>query len=465
MWVLHRLENQMLTHLEVVRANSKDELYQRLFEQYGKQYYHIIDQKTKRKFPVFWKKEYELKVMVLHQEEQSDNGGGVKPAALEPKVRKPKNEGIQNVLKNLEMKTSELHRKSRTVPFDPATAAARKKELLKLLKTGFSMYDEAEQPVENKVEQRTEQSNQKLHSKDMEELKAAISMAAEQTGDEEERRSLTDVLEYFSHILKGNDVDDKLIEAYKNALQEELADEEMLTEQKVRTILLHEIAKKFKTAPLLNADENRIIMLFGPTGVGKTTTISKLGWQLYKKKRSFGFITTDVFRAGAIQQLQGYAELMKSELRVAAGKEELLQAVEYFRNAKCVDHILVDTAGRNYMDEDAVEDIQEYMETLQPDIACLTLSASMRKKDVLAVLTRFQQVKANCLIVTKLDETESIGDWLSVSDASDMPILFVTNGQNITKHIHVPTKEWLAERVLSKDAPLQGEIFDLRTDK
>lgn len=455
----------MPTHLEIVRASSKDELYQKLFEQYGKQYYHIIDQKTKRKFPIFWRKEYELKVMVLHQEEKSNGGGGIKPAALEPQVREPQNEGIRNVLKNLEMKTSELQRKNRTAPFDPASAAAKKKELLKLLKTGFSMYEEVEQSVENKVEQKTEQSSQKQHSKDLEELKAAISMVAEQTGDEEEKRSLTDVIEQFSHMLKENDVDDKLIEAYRNALQEEVTDEEMLTEQEVRTVLLHEMAKKFKTAPLLDADENQIIVLFGPTGVGKTTTISKLGWQLYKKKRSFGFITTDVFRAGAIQQLQGYAELMKSELRVAAGKEELLQAVEYFRNVKCVDHILVDTAGRNYMDEDAVEDVQEYMEILQPDIACLTFSASMRKKDVLTVLTRFEQVKANCLIVTKLDETESIGDWLSVSDASDVPILFVTNGQNITKHIHVPTKEWLAERVLSKDAPLQGEIFNLRTDK
>lgn len=462
----------MVTHLEVVRANSKDELYQKLFEQYGKQYYHIIDQKTKRKFPIFWKKEYELKVMVLQQKELS-NTVDIKPAVLEPQVREPQNEGIRNVLKNLEMKTSELQRKNRTAPFDPAAAAARKKELLKLLKTGFSMYDEAEQPVENKVEQLAEnkleqiaeQSNQKLHSKDMEELKTAISMVAEQTGDEEEKRPVADVIEQFSHILKENDVDNKLIEVYRNALQEELTDEETLNEQEARTILLHEMAKKFKTAPLLDADENQVIVLFGPTGVGKTTTLSKLGWQLYKKKRSFGFITTDVFRAGAIQQLEGYAELMKSELRVAAGREELLQAVEYFRNVKCVDHILVDTEGRNYMDEDAVEDIQEYMEILQPDIACLTFSASMRKKDVLTVLTRFEQVKANCLIVTKLDETESIGDWLSISDASDVPILFVTNGQNITKHIHVPTKEWLAERVLSKDTPLQGEIFDLRTDK
>src|SRR5699024_10859447 len=139
--------------------------------------------------------------------------------------------------------------------------------------------------------------------------------------------------------------------------------------------LIKETETQIRTDTRLKLEDKRIITLVGQTGVGKTTTLVKIGWQLSNKDRSVGFITTDTFRSGAVQQLEGYAEKMGTELIVANGSEELIEAIGYFTYVNQVDHILIDTVGRNYMADDSINVIKEYLEVAQSDVTCLTFSA------------------------------------------------------------------------------------------
>ncbi|PGP12842.1 hypothetical protein COA01_34060 [Bacillus cereus] len=63
------------------------------------------------------------------------------------------------------------------------------------------------------------------------------------------------------------------------------------------------------------------------------------------------------------------------------------------------------------------------------------------------------------MIFTKLDETYNIGSVLNVFNFTDLPLLYVTDGQDITKNIYAPTKRMLSEKILNKDTALEGKII------
>ncbi len=100
-----------------------------------------------------------------------------------------------------------------------------------------------------------------------------------------------------------------------------------------------------RTAP----DQQKIVALVGPTGVGKTTTVAKLASeQLLKHKKQVALITVDTFRIAAVEQLKVYARIMGLPISVVNGKDELRQAIDSHSQA---DVILVDTGGRSQRDE------------------------------------------------------------------------------------------------------------------
>lgn len=183
-------------------------------------------------------------------------------------------------------------------------------------------------------------------------------------------------------------------------------------------------------------------MLFGSTGAGKTTTLAKLAASsMLTEHKKIAFMTTDTYRIAAVEQLKTYAELLQAPLEVCYSKEECLKAQEKFAE---YDHVFIDTAGRNFKEEQYITELQEMIPFDSGLQSFLVLSASAKYEDMKQVLKQFSGVPVNQFIFTKTDETASLGSVFQVLSESRIGAAYLTNGQDVPEDIlSVSPKEFV----------------------
>lgn len=97
-----------------IKAASKNELYRKLFDQYGTDYYYVVDESVKRNIPFFWKKNYEMLVAFPEDKQEEVNEGTAQfheqlmDVVNDPSEQIVKANGIQSVLHNLENVTTPM---------------------------------------------------------------------------------------------------------------------------------------------------------------------------------------------------------------------------------------------------------------------------------------------------------------------------------------------------------------------
>lgn len=378
----------------------------------------------------FWSKKWELKA-VLYEEpkvktEETKVKTEEKKSKTEEKTKNKKNNNQQEVVNTDE----------------------RKATLLKMLANSEVAPNGA-----------TSVSDQKI-----EELMNTVDMLIKTLNTEEKKKNLPLPLEKMESYLKEQEIDDRTARIYVEKVEEKFKGVPNIEDNEVNESIRSLIENQINVMGPIKSEEKKIICVIGSTGVGKTTTLAKIGWEIISQNRTVGFITTDTFRSGAKEQLEQYAQKMDAETIVAKSAKELKEAIQYFQNVNKVDHILIDTVGRNPLVEQSIESVKEYLEIAKPQnedemLTCLVLSSTSKVRDLKETLSRFGEVKIDSMIFTKLDETYNIGSLLNVFNFTDLPLLYVTDGQDITKNIYAPTKRMLSEKILNKDAALEGKII------
>lgn len=222
---------------------------------------------------------------------------------------------------------------------------------------------------------------------------------------------------------------------------------------RVRAVLRSQLTKLFLPSPPLDDQKRpRVIVLVGPTGVGKTTTIAKLAARAkIHERQKVGLVTLDTFRIAAVDQLEKYAEIIGLPLIIATSPRELEIAVDEFR-AKETDVVFVDTAGRSHRDELKMAEIREFLAVLPDAEVHLVLSTTTHGKTMLSVANRFSGMGFHRIILTKADETITFGSLVSALIAIGRPVSFVTDGQNVPDDIVASDPERLADLVLKINA-------------
>ena len=189
----------------------------------------------------------------------------------------------------------------------------------------------------------------------------------------------------------------------------------------------------------------QIIFFIGSTGVGKTTTLAKLTAQyvLEQQKRVVLF-TSDTYRIAAVEQLKTYADILGVEIEIIYDESELPQYIEKWKH---VDHILIDTAGRSHKNEEQVCELKALMENIKEKQVYLVLNANTSARDVKKIVETYEKADPNFdLIITKLDETDEIGNVVNISYYADKAIQYLTAGQNVPSDIKTFNKqEYIAE--------------------
>ena len=184
----------------------------------------------------------------------------------------------------------------------------------------------------------------------------------------------------------------------------------------------------------------------GPPGAGKTTTIAKIAAQQRARHgRRLALVAADGFRVGAVEQLRLYADIIGSRFTVARTADELDAALGDSRGP-----VLIDTAGRSPSD-DAARDTFRALAGRADVRTHLVLSAGTSPADARRVFDRFDEARPARVVLTRLDEVESIGPLLRVLRERQIPLSYFGTGQNVPEHLERVTPALLAARVLGED--------------
>jgi flagellar biosynthesis protein FlhF len=202
------------------------------------------------------------------------------------------------------------------------------------------------------------------------------------------------------------------------------------------------------TGPIVTSEKGcRLVAMVGPTGVGKTTTIAKLAanYRLREKKR-VGLITVDTYRVAAVEQLRTYADIIDLPMEVVATPREMREAVARLQD---LDLILMDTAGRSPRDEVRIQELKSMLGEAGAAEVHLVLSSTASARSLLGTVERFAEIGATALLLTKLDEATSYGHLLPVVRNSQLPLSYLTDGQDVPDDIQVAEPRKLAQLLLA----------------
>ncbi|GAB7388235.1 flagellar biosynthesis protein FlhF [Bacillaceae bacterium] len=228
------------------------------------------------------------------------------------------------------------------------------------------------------------------------------------------------------------------------------------SEEETRQLLLQIVEQLFaERLPAMPDDPTvKLVHFFGPTGVGKTTTIAKLAaGEVLRQKRRVGMLTTDTYRIAAVEQLKTYANILNIPLEVVFSPEDLEEAVVRLRDC---DVIFMDTAGRNYHDLQYVSEIKKYLSSSLRSENTLVLSLTSKFDDIRNILDNFSSIPISKVIFTKLDETTSYGTLLNFVYYYRYPLSYITNGQSVPDDIMRADPRRLAEYLLGVDQEDDG---------
>ncbi|MCS7187428.1 MAG: flagellar biosynthesis protein FlhF [Armatimonadota bacterium] len=230
--------------------------------------------------------------------------------------------------------------------------------------------------------------------------------------------------------------------------QPPVPDPKMPTEEWLKTILTEHLPVTGGLSLKTN-----VAVLVGPTGVGKTTTVAKIAAnQLMQQRRRVALVTVDVFRIGAVQQLETYARLMGLPFFVATTPEEARRCILQARQV--ADLALVDTIGRSPKHAEQIASLWELVAAMNPDEVLLTLPANGNPADLALAADQFSIFCPTSLVVTKLDEATQTGVIVNLVKRLNLPVSYITVGQNVPEDLEVPTSERLAEWAL---LPIKGQ--------
>lgn len=221
---------------------------------------------------------------------------------------------------------------------------------------------------------------------------------------------------------------------------------------------LEMLGKSLLSAEQSILETGGIVALVGPTGVGKTTTIAKLAAN-YILKHGAGtvaLITTDNYRIAAHEQLHTYGRILDVPVSVVADNQELHREINSFADKQLV---LIDTAGMSQRDMRLAEQISILQQGESPIRSYLVMSATTQLRAMNKIIDAFQIFNPEAAILTKLDETVMKGSAISALIENQLPLAFITDGQQVPEDLHeIGSEEFILQCVQEMDQEQQHDL-------
>lgn len=183
----------------------------------------------------------------------------------------------------------------------------------------------------------------------------------------------------------------------------------------IRKTLRKVLEARFQFLPLPMGRAGFRLMLVGAPGVGKTMTIAKMAAQLVMDKKPVTVISTDTKRAGGVEQLQAFTDILNLELKVAETRAQMKQILQ---DASEEDRILIDSSGANPYDAKELKDLSEFLGlgNVEP---VLVIPAGGDAQEAAHYAKAFGFTNAKRILVTRADISRRYGSILSAASAGE----------------------------------------------
>ncbi|WP_340075711.1 signal recognition particle-docking protein FtsY [Leptobacterium sp. I13] len=257
-----------------------------------------------------------------------------------------------------------------------------------------------------------------------------------------------DVLDNLEEVLVTSDVGVNTTLKIIERIEDRVSKDKYLGTDELNGILREEIAGLLAetntgeetefTVP--NDKKPYVIMVVGVNGVGKTTTIGKLAYQLKKQGKKVVLGAADTFRAAAIDQLQVWADRVGVPIiKQQMGSDPASVAFDTLKSAvsQGADVVIIDTAGRLHNKVNLMNELSKVKRVMQkvvddaPHDVLLVLDGSTGQNAFEQAKQFTKATEVTSLAVTKLDGTAKGGVVIGISDQFQIPVKYIGVGEGI----------------------------------
>lgn len=249
----------------------------------------------------------------------------------------------------------------------------------------------------------------------------------------------------IEELLQENEFTFEYINDITTRLHSELTMEQLDDFDFVQKTVIDWIGESIKITPNVIHKYPQVIILVGPTGVGKTTTIAKMAGTLIKSANDkdeprpvIKMITIDRTRVAAEEQLRHFGDIMGIDVYKAENANDVKTIFNNYKDKLNV--MFIDTPGYSPNDHENIGKMTKILEVqgIHPDIY-LTFSAATKARDIISILRNYESCNYKSVIITKWDETSAVGNVISVLAKKEKPVSFITDGQQVPKKIERAT--------------------------
>ncbi len=217
------------------------------------------------------------------------------------------------------------------------------------------------------------------------------------------------------------------------------------TEQDLEAAIIEKLSALLAGPPdpgriVTAAQAPTVVLVVGVNGVGKTTTVAKLAQRLKREGRKVLLAAADTYRAGAISQLQVWAERLGVPcVAGAAGGDPAAVAFDAMEAAlaRGADTVIVDTAGRLHTQEGLMDELRKVVRVIgrkvpgAPHETLLVLDGTVGQNALQQGRMFMQAVTPTGLIVTKLDGSARGGSIAALTRELGLPVRFIGTGETL----------------------------------
>jgi fused signal recognition particle receptor len=256
-----------------------------------------------------------------------------------------------------------------------------------------------------------------------------------------------DYFEELEEILIEADIGVKIVMEIIDETKKEVRLEKIKTPEEINETLVDKMfvyyakgGEEMDTEIKFNENGPTVILVVGVNGVGKTTSIAKLAYRLKNEGNKVLLVAGDTFRAGAVEQLDVWAN--RIEVDIIKGNEKEDPSSVYFRGVNKAkqegyDVVICDSAGRLQTKTNLMDELSKMRRVLSREVdgapheVMLVIDATTGQNGVLQASSFAKATGVDSIILTKMDSTSKGGIILAIKDELNIPVKFVCFGEQL----------------------------------
>ena len=251
---------------------------------------------------------------------------------------------------------------------------------------------------------------------------------------------LHETIKRIEELLEQNEFTLSYIRMIEDKIRAQFSLDELDDFNLVERYVVDWIGESISISPEKAFRPPHVVIIIGPTGVGKTTTLAKLAANTILDAKSKNLsrpelciFTIDSMRVGALEQLSRYGDAMEQKVLKAETADDVKEIYEEYKEH--VDYIFVDTGGYSPNDATHIGMMKNVLDVnMNPDVY-LSVTASTKASDLQTIFRNYEPLGYESVIVTKCDETKQFGNIISVLWDKHKSISYITDGQRVPRNI------------------------------